>query len=321
MGTRRSMAKPLVACAALAPMLMALAGTAAASEIRCVRGDDAIRRVEIAAQDQNRGAPCEVVYWKDTERPGVRTVLWSAETDADFCARKAEELVDRLEGGGWSCTAAGEQPRAASREAPPPVATPSTPEDRTAPSAAAPSPPVTPAPERLGGSETAPTVKEALAPQQPEALPGGEATDPAPDGTALDAIIEQNLVRLNDGVDGKFAAEIAEYGDLDGDGLDDGLVFFTYESQRLGQARFVAAYLFDGESYALAATKPLAGSDDNVHSAEIESIEDGVISLRLNVLEPGDASCCPSGLRRQNLMLRGGQLIEARSAAGVQDRS
>jgi hypothetical protein len=335
MGTRRSMAKPLLACAALVPVLMALAGTAAASETRCMRGDDAIRRVEIAAQDQNRGVPCEVVYWKDTERPGVRTVLWSAETDADFCARKAEELVDTLEGGGWSCSAAGEQPRAASREAPPPVATPSTPDDSaepsaaapstpgdsTEPSAAAPSPPVTPAPERPGGSETAPTVREALAPQQPEAPPGGEATDQAPNGTALDAIIEQNLVRLNDGVDGRFAAEIAEYGDLDGDGLDDGLVFFTYESQRLGQARFVAAYLFDGESYALAATKPLAGSDDNVHSAEIESIEDGVISLRLNVLEPGDASCCPSGLRRQTLMLRGGQLIEARSAAGVQDRS
>jgi hypothetical protein len=321
MGTRRSMAKPLLACGALAPMLMALAGTAAASETRCVRGDDAIRRVEIATQDQNRGAPCEVVYWKDTERPGVRTVLWSAETDPDFCARKAEELVDRLEGGGWSCAAAGEQPRAASREAPPPVAAPGTPEDSTEPSAAAPRPPVTPAPEQPGGSETAPTVKEVLAPQQPEALRGGEAADQAPNGTALDAIIEQNLVRLNDGVDGKFAAEIAKYGDLDGDGLDDGLVFFTYESQRLGRARFVAAYLFDGESYALAATKPLAGSEDNVHSAEIESIEDGVISLRLNVLEPGDASCCPSGLRRQTLMLRGGQLIEARSAAGVQDRS
>jgi hypothetical protein len=337
MGTRRSMAKPLLACAALAPMLMALAGTAAASETRCVRGDDAIRRVEVAAQDQDRGAPCEVVYWKDTERPGVRTVLWSAETDADFCARKAEELVDTLEGGGWSCAGPGEQPRAASREAlppvatpstpeasreaPPRVATPSTPEDSTEPSAAAPSPPVTPAPEQPGGSETAPTVQEALAPQQPEALRDGEATGQAPNGTALDAIIEQNLVRLNDGVDGKFAAEIAEYGDLDGDGLDDGLVFFTYESQRLGQARFVAAYLFDGESYALAATKPLAGSDDNVHSAEIESVEDGVISLRLNVLEPGDASCCPSGLRRQTLILRGGQLIEARSAAGVQDRS
>jgi hypothetical protein len=155
---------------------------------------------------------------------------------------------------------------------------------------------------------------------QPDAEPGADTPD-APASTALDAIIAQNLLRLNDGVDGKFAAQIADYGDLDGDGREDGLVFFTYESQRLGQARFVAAYLFDGQAYALAATKPLAGSDDNVHSAEIESIEAGVISLRLNVLEPGDASCCPSGLRRQALILRGGQLIEEHSAAGVQDRS
>jgi hypothetical protein len=329
MGTRRSMAKAsLLACTALASVLMALAGTAAASETRCVRGDDAIRRVEIAVQDPNADVPCEVVYWKDSEQPGVRTVLWSAETDAAFCARKAEELVDTLESGGWSCAAAGEQPRAASREAPPPVAAPSPPvaapslpERSAEPSTAAPSPRAAAPEPRQPGSETAPAVREALAPQQPEALPGDEATNQAPAGAALDGIIEQNLVRLNDGVDGRFAAEIAEYGDLDGDGLDDGLVFFTYESQRLGQARFVAAYLFDGESYALAATKPLAGSDDNVHSAEIESIEDGVISLRLNVLEPGDATCCPSGLRRQTLMLREGQLIEATAAAGVQDRS
>jgi hypothetical protein len=322
MGTRQSMAKSfLLACAALTPVLVALAGSAAASETRCVRGDDAIRRVEIALQDPNREAPCEVVYWKDTERPGVRTVLWTAETDAAFCKRKAEELVETLQGGGWSCAIAGEQPSPASREAQPPSPAPTPPERSTEPSVAATSPPAAAPAPRPAGDDATPAVREALAPQQAEVEPGGDGTADAPAGTALDAIIEQNLVRLNDGVDGKFAAEIAEYGDLDGDGHDDGLVFFTYESQRLGQARFVAAYLFDGESYALAATKPLAGSDDNVHSAEIESIKDGVISLRLNVLEPGDASCCPSGLRRQTLVLRDGQLIEARSAAGVEDKS
>jgi hypothetical protein len=169
--------------------------------------------------------------------------------------------------------------------------------------------------------EDKPTVQAALAPDGDKVEPGDDATGDAPAGTALDAIIEQNLVRLNDGVDGKFAAEIAGYGDINGDGLDDGLVFFTYESQRLGKARFVAAYLFDGESYALAATKPLAGSDDSVHGAQVEAIEDGVISLRLNVLEPGDAACCPSGLRREELVLRGGQLIEAGSAPSEQGRS
>jgi hypothetical protein len=91
-------------------------------------------------------------------------------------------------------------------------------------------------------------------------------------------------------------------------------VFFTYESERLKHARFVAAYLYDGESYALAANKPVAGSDDNIHSADIDSIEDGVISLRLSVLEPGDASCCPSGERQQRLALRDEQLIEVTSS-------
>jgi hypothetical protein len=335
------MARSLLACAVLTPVLIAAAGAAVANETRCVRGDDAVRRVAVEAPD--RGVPCEVVYWKDTEAPGVRSVLWSAETDADFCARKAEELVETLAGGGWSCSTAGEQPRAASREAPaaepsPPAAAPSPPAAAPSPPAAAPSPPAAapspsadsaspsvaedrPQPPAQGtdDSEAASSVRAALAPPHGEAEADGDAAPPA--GTALDAIIEQNLVRLNDGVDGRFAAEIAEYGDLDGDGRDDGLVFFTYESQRLGKARFVAAYLFDGESYALAATKPLAGSDDGVQSAEIESIEDGVISLRLNVLEPGDAACCPSGLRRQELVLRGGQLVEARSASGTDNRS
>jgi hypothetical protein len=285
-----------------------------------VRGDDAIRRVEIAVQDPNGDVPCEVVYWKDTEAPGVRSVLWSAQTDAAFCARKAEELVDKLEAGGWSCTPAGEQPRSAGRQAPP-VAAPDPPADGAEPGVAEDRPPQAPSSQGADSREAASSMRAALAPQRDDAGSDDGPTDDGSASTALDAIIEQNLARLNDGVDGRFAAEIAEYGDLDGDGLDDGLVFFTYESQRLGKARFVAAYLFDGESYALAATKPLAGSDDSVHSAEIESIEDGVISLRLNVLEPGDASCCPSGLRRQDLMLRGGQLIEARSASSAHDRS
>lgn len=347
MGTRRSMAKSsLLARAALTSLLIGLAGAAAASETRCVRGDDAIRRVEIATPDPNQNVPCEVVYWKDTEQPGVRSVLWTAQTDAAFCARKAEELVDTLAGGGWSCAAAGE-PQSASRQAPPPQAAasppsqaapgprseaaPSSPPSQAAPPQAAVSPPADsarpdaaaasppPEPEPSGSGEAAPAYRAALAPQDGAA--GDEGAGGAAAATTLGAIIEQNVVRLNDGVDGKFAAEIAGYGDLDGDALEDGVVFFTYESERLGTARFVAAYLFDGETYALAATKPLAGSDDSVHSAEIETIENGVISLQLNVLEPGDAACCPSGLRRQALVLRSGQLVEPTPAASAESRS
>jgi len=337
----------LMASGALAPIVaMGLIGAAAASDYRCVRGDQAVRRVVVAVEDPVQNAPCEVVYWKDTEQPGVSSVLWRAQTDAAYCARKAEELVANLEGGGWSCAPVERPTTEAARETTPSVveSPPAEAEAETADAAgtarlesarteAAQQPEPTrdeaakePDPirdEAANAPEPAdrdpPAFRAALAPQTAEPRPdasGAGESEGKPAGTVLDAIIEQNLVRLNDGVEGRFAADIGGYGDLDGDGLEDGLVFFTYESERLGQARFVAAYLYDGESYALAATKPVAGSDDNVQSADIDSIDEGIISLRLSVLEPGDASCCPSGQRQQRLVLRDGQLVEVRSSAG-----
>jgi len=339
MGTRWSMAKsslqvgglagPRWRFVALAPVLIAWASSAVASEVRCVRADQTVRRVVIEAQDPNRNVPCEVVYWKDTEQPGVRNVLWNARTDAAFCRRKADELVGRLEEVGWKCTPRGEPTEGATGPSPQSETPPDTAQSAAEPNVAAARRPddagtgqPMAAPDTpTSAKEATPAVRAALAPQRPEGPPSLGRTAAPPPATALDAIIEQNLVRLNDGVDGKFAAEIGDYGDLDGDGLDDGLVFFTYESERLGQARFIAAYLFDGDTYTLAATKPLAGSDEDVQSAEIESIEDGAISLRLNVLEPGDAACCPSGVRQQTLVLRGGQLVEARSTSAAENRS
>ena len=79
---------------ALAPIVVVgLIGAVAASDYRCVREDQAVRRVEVAVDDPVQNVPCEVVYWKDTEQPGVRSVLWRAQTDAAYCRRKADELV------------------------------------------------------------------------------------------------------------------------------------------------------------------------------------------------------------------------------------
>jgi hypothetical protein len=265
----------LTASAALAPIVVVgLVGAAAISEYRYhTRGDQSVRRAEVAAQDPVRNGPCGVVYWKDAEQPSVRGVPWSAQTAVAYCTRRAEELVAELEGGGR----------------------PHPPDEGATTEAAHEFLPAKPEPE----------IADAAA----------AATEDKPASAVLEAIIEQNLLSLNEGVKDRFAADIGGYGDLDGDGLVDGVVFFTYASERLGQSRFVAAYLNDGESYALAATKLVAGSGDNVHSADVDSINDGVISLRLSVLEPGDASCCPSGERRRKLMLRDGRLVEVMSSA------
>ena len=55
-----------------------------------------MRRVEVAAEDPVQNVPCEVVYGKDTEQPGVRSVLWSAETDAASARARPTSLSRSL---------------------------------------------------------------------------------------------------------------------------------------------------------------------------------------------------------------------------------
>jgi len=64
------------------------------------------RRVVIMTEP-GVAVPCEVHYYKDTEAPGETEVLWSAENDAGYCQRKAEEFVQKLDGWGWSCSSGG----------------------------------------------------------------------------------------------------------------------------------------------------------------------------------------------------------------------
>jgi hypothetical protein len=254
--------------AALAAALLGGAATPAlGSEFVCERGG-AIRRVEIAVQDEVRRVPCEVVYWRDTEQPGVREVLWNARTDAAFCVRQAEDLVRRLQGGGWRCTAGDPESAAVAPPRPAPAARPD-----------------------------APPAQAALSEE-----PGDNGADlifPQPrDRANLEAVIEQNLRRLNESAAGEFAAEIAAYGDLNGDGVADAVIFFSYEAGTPEAMQFVAVYLFDGRDYKLVATRSIGQeTDPAVAALTIERIENGAILLR-------------QGTRRTALQLRAGELVE-----------
>lgn len=300
----------LASTALLAALMAGTPTPGLGTEFRCERGA-AIRRVEIAVQDEARQVPCEVVYWKDTEQPGVREVLWNAQTDAAFCVGKAEELVSRLEGGGWRCAAGDAQ---SGEAAPPRPAEP--------PRAAAPAPPPEaslPQPA-LEASPPAPgqPAEIPMPAERPQATPSEQAALPEPDGVTeepadngtdltfpppqeranLEAVIDQNLRRLNESSAGEFAAEIAAYGDLDGDGVADAVIFFTYEAGTPEAMQFVAAYLFDGRSYKLVATRSIGDETDPAITAlRIERIDNGAILLR-------------QGERRTALQLRGGELVE-----------
>lgn len=81
---------------------------------QCTMGELA-RRV-VVERSGSAPVPCEVAYFKDSEAPGERQVLWSADNDAGYCDARATEFVARLESLGWQCSMAGVEPEAARSE-------------------------------------------------------------------------------------------------------------------------------------------------------------------------------------------------------------
>ena len=64
--------------------------------------NDLQRRVEIL-YETGMTLPCEVHYYKDTEAPGEKQVLWRAMNEASYCKTKAEAFITKLGELGWSC--------------------------------------------------------------------------------------------------------------------------------------------------------------------------------------------------------------------------
>ena len=68
---------------------------------QCSQGD-LQRRVEIG-YETGVTVPCEVHYYKDTEAPGERQVLWRAQKQEGYCEQKTQEFIRQLAGWGWNC--------------------------------------------------------------------------------------------------------------------------------------------------------------------------------------------------------------------------
>lgn len=90
----------------LAAMLPSLSFGQGPQNYQCSYGD-LQRRVEIL-YETGVTVPCEVHYYKDTELPGVRQVLWRALNEAGYCERKTEEFIAELQEMGWDCGQANE---------------------------------------------------------------------------------------------------------------------------------------------------------------------------------------------------------------------
>jgi len=97
---------PAIALFIFSPLVHAQDGTGYQCSL-----DEVNRRIEIYYETGDT-VPCEVHYFKDTEMPGDRQVLWRAQNEEGYCEARAAEFVEKLRGMGWTCWAAGgEAPR------------------------------------------------------------------------------------------------------------------------------------------------------------------------------------------------------------------
>lgn len=71
----------------------------------CSHGD-LQRRVEIV-YETGVTVPCEVHYYKDTEAPGERQVLWRALNQEGYCESQTQQFITQLASWGWDCTQTG----------------------------------------------------------------------------------------------------------------------------------------------------------------------------------------------------------------------
>jgi hypothetical protein len=83
-------------------MLPILFTTVSAESWICESGE-LLREISIKRETANV-APCSVIYDKDIEGKGRKT-LWSAQHDGSYCDAKADGLAERLTVSGWSCSA------------------------------------------------------------------------------------------------------------------------------------------------------------------------------------------------------------------------
>jgi hypothetical protein len=250
-------------------------------EYHC-RRSDLVRRVEVQFADDADRLPCQVVYWRDTERPGDKQIPWNAKNQVEFCTGKAREMVEHLQRDGWSCE----------REAPPS-------EDAAALDVA--SPPKEASRKAAASEEKGPAADP-------------ENSEPRPGNALLQEALARDIRRLDEltgTASWQFEPDTAMLGDLDGDGVEDGAVLLSHRDENGGVSHHLLAYLFDGTTFQPVARVNLEAYYQNFKNVVVDDIGDRGIELLLHMPRAGDPACCPSGRRRATFELRDGKLVLA----------
>lgn len=67
----------------------------------CKRSD--LTRIVEAQFSEGGSAPCEVIYKKIDEEPGITQKLWTSRFSSKYCIEKIEAFVEKQRGWGWIC--------------------------------------------------------------------------------------------------------------------------------------------------------------------------------------------------------------------------
>jgi heat shock protein HslJ len=108
------------------------------------------------------------------------------------------------------------------------------------------------------------------------------------------------------------------YGDLDGDGVQDAVVFLRESSGGSGVFTYVAAQLNRDGQPAAARLPADAGAvviEDRI-GVKSAAIEDGQIVLEIITQGPGDVACCSTHKARRTYALQEGRLVETTPEGG-----
>jgi hypothetical protein len=243
-------------------------GAAHSSDYTCAH-KMIMRSVSVQYEDPDHRVPCEVVYHKPPRSP---TVLWRAQAQVDFCERRAEELVRRLERRGWSCELIQD-------------------------------PAIEP---RLAGSVNVPSMQQIRRPEATAVIPEGDRREWSAD---LALALARDLRALEEGSGTEVQAGSPAFGDLNGDDQLDAAVLITFASGGIDQLQYLVAYVHAQGTYQLVASRFIGGSYREVYRGELEAIAAGMIFLRLQIVQTGEVACCPSGNRTARLALENGELV------------
>ena len=274
--------RPALILAALSLTAAPVVAAPTNSEEYHCRRSDLVRRVEVQFADDADRLPCQVVYWRDTERPGEKQIPWNAKNQVGFCTGKAREMVERLQRDRWTCE----------REALPS-------EDAAALDVA--SPPKEASRDAAASDEKGPAM-------------AAENSEPQPGHPLLQEALDRDIRRLDEltgTASWQFEPDTAMFGDLDGDGVEDGAVLLSHRDENGGVSHHLLAYLFDGTTFQPVARVNLEAYYQNFKNVVVQDIGDRGIELLLHTLRAGDPACCPSGRRRATFELRDGKLVLA----------